>query len=188
MSNKSWGCCGIVFVMILLVSCVQTKPQSGNQSELRPYLSNNKATVDVSAEPSEATRLLDYFNKQYPNSSISDSTLVDIDNDGLNELIVALNTYSGANIIKEEEVRKNGFDFLYVGVVFPKGKNPKESVIVLGKTVEKGMYFSGSKLFKVEKIGSSIDQIKVKVTNQEGKNDYFTLKVLIGADGIKHFQ
>lgn len=70
----------------------------------------------MSTNLSEAKSLLDYFDKQFPNSPISDSILVDVDNDGLNELLVALNTYSGANKIQEEEVKKNGFSFLHVGM------------------------------------------------------------------------
>ncbi|EGW40880.1 hypothetical protein DOT_1228 [Desulfosporosinus sp. OT] len=73
-----------------------------------------------------------------------------MDNDGFEELLVALNTYSGINKTQEEEARKNGFDMRYVGIIFPKGENPTESLIVLGKTVEKGMHFESSDLFIVE--------------------------------------
>lgn len=59
---------------------------------------------------------------------------------------------------------------------------------VLGKTVEKGMYFTGSKLFMVEKKGDLTDQVKVKITNQNGKEDNFTLKMSVRSDGTKEIQ
>ena len=189
MNVKFWGyCSAVIFMILLVVGCGKIKTQSNNQSVVQPYLSNSQASVDMSTNSSEAKSLLDYFNKQFPNSPISDSLLVDVDNDGLNELLVALNTYSGVNKIQEEEIKKNGFGFLHVGIVFPKGKNPTESVMVLSKTVEKGMYFIGSKLFIVEKNGDLTDQVKVKIRNENGKEDYFTLKMSVKSDGTKEIQ
>lgn len=136
----------------------------------------------------QAKALLDYFNRKYPNSAVTDRCLVDVDNDGLEELLVALNTYSGINKTQEEEARKNGFDMRHVGIIFPKGENPTESLIVLGKTVEKGMLFEGSDLFTVETKEKKTDQVKVKMTNQNGKEDYFTVKVSFNKDGTRNVQ
>lgn len=96
---------------------------------------------------------------------VTDKCLVDVDNDGLEELLVALNTYSGINKTQEEEARRNGFDMRYVGIIFPKGKNPTESVGILGKTVEIGMRFEGSDLFVIETKENKTDQVKVKMNN-----------------------
>lgn len=132
--------------------------------------------------------LLDYFNSKYPNSVVTDKCLVDVDNDGLEELLVALNTYSGINKTQEEEARKNGFDMRHVGIIFPKGENPTESVGILGKTVEIGMRFEGSDLFVVEAKENKTDQVKVKMNNQNGKEDYFTVKVSFNKDGTRNVQ
>lgn len=189
LNHKFWGrICAVFFLMLLVVGCGESISQSGNQNVSQHYTNNKQASIDENINTGEAKSLLDYFNKQFPNSQVVDCALMDADNDGFNELLVALNTYSGASKKGEEEARENGFDFLYIGIVFPKGKNPTESVSVLGKTVDKGMRFTGSKLFIVEKKGDLTEQVKVKISNQNGKEDYFTLKMSVREDGTREIQ
>ena len=145
-------------------------------------------SVTQNVDSGQAKVLLDYFNSKFPNSAVTDKCLVDVDNDGFEELLVALNTYSGINKTQEEEARTNGFDMRYVGIIFPKGKNPPESLIVLGKTVEKGMCFDGSNLFVVETKDKKTEQVKVEMNNQNGKEDYFTVKVSFNKDGTRNIQ
>jgi len=139
-------------------------------------------TVNDSAEAKE---LLAYFNEKFPDSPFVDSLFADVDNDGHNELLLALNTYSGLNKASLEDAEKDGFGILYVGIVFPKGQAPTESVVVLGKTVEQGMFFTGSNLFRVVKNGDRIDEVKIKMVNPDGKEDYFPFQLSIGEDGIR---
>jgi hypothetical protein len=58
-------------------------------------------------------------------------------------------------------------------------------VVVLGKTVEQGMFFTGSNLFRVVNNGDRIDEVKIKMVNPDGKEDYFPFQLSIGEDGIR---
>ncbi|WP_139257243.1 hypothetical protein [Desulforamulus aeronauticus] len=129
--------------------------------------------------------LAKYFHQKFPATEVIDKCLVDIDNDGLPELLVALNTYSGAS--KDAEIIKNGLTPLYVAVVFPKGSNPTESLSVIGKTVPEDFSFRGTHLFTVEKEGERVDRVKVKAVNSQGSEHYFTLKVTVEEDGVRSF-
>ena len=50
------------------------------------------------------------------------------------------------------------------------------------------MRFEGSDLFVIETKENKTDQVKVKMNNQNGKEDYFTVKVSLNKDGTRNIQ
>lgn len=158
-----------LFVSLFIVGC--------STSEVPP----EKVNIEREAEDI----LSKYFYQNFPETEVIDKCLVEIDNDGLPELLLALNTYSGAR--DDLASIKNGLTPLYVAVVFSKGSNPTESMGVVGKTVPKGFSFKGTHLFTVEKEGEHVDLVKVKAVNSQGEEHYFILKVTVEKDGTRCF-
>ncbi len=181
-----------LFVSLFIVGCSTLKnPQEkvgvAREASQDPLAhGTNPAPQGKESSARETENILaQYFHQKFPATEVIDTCLVDIDNDGLPELLVALNTYSGAS--KDAEIIRNGLTPLYVAVVFPKGSNPTESLSVIGKTLPEGFSFRGTHLFTVEKEGEQVDQVKVKAVNSQGEEHYFTLKVRIEKDGIRSF-
>lgn len=161
----------LLFLIITLAGC-----SVNNHKETERHLNPSKSEEPQQLsgiEREEARLLLDYFNKSYTGSDVVDTFYVDIDNDNKKELLIALNTYSGADMQSEKEARNNGFDFLYVAVVFPKDNSAKESVIVLANTFNKGTRFFGKGLFRPTVKNGKAEKVDVIAKNNNGVETNF---------------